>query len=77
MALTQEQVMAALRSVEDPELLRDVVALGMVKDVQTEGPQVRVVLEQPSPNFPMRDKLEGDVKAALWQAGAQGDAVVW
>ena len=31
--VTQEQVLAALRHVQDPELHRDIVSLGMVKDL--------------------------------------------
>ena len=34
MALTRDQVIAALRTVQDPELFKDIVTLGMVKDVQ-------------------------------------------
>ena len=34
MTLTREQAMAALRTVIDPELFKDIVTLNMVKDVQ-------------------------------------------
>ena len=37
MALTNEQVIAALRTVKDPELFKDIVALNMVKDVKVGG----------------------------------------
>ena len=32
-ALTQEQIVEALRHVQDPELHRDIVSLGMVKNL--------------------------------------------
>ena len=36
MALDREQVMAALRTVKDPELFKDIVTLNMVKDVRVD-----------------------------------------
>lgn len=42
--LTEERVMEALATVQDPELRRSLVELGMVKDVQIEGSRVRFTL---------------------------------
>ena len=35
-----KQVMAALRTVQDPELFKDIVTLNMVKDVRVDGDDV-------------------------------------
>ncbi|MCK4962212.1 MAG: DUF59 domain-containing protein, partial [Anaerolineales bacterium] len=35
--LTPETVMAALRKVQDPELKKDLVSLGMIKDLLIDG----------------------------------------
>ena len=52
MALTHDQVIAALRTVQDPELFKDIVTLGMVKDVQVDGPRVRVARRADDPGLP-------------------------
>jgi ATP-binding protein involved in chromosome partitioning len=70
MALQQEQILAALRNVKDPELFKDIVLLNMVKQIQTDGSAVRVRLEVPSPNPQARQIIERDAKAALRQIGA-------
>ena len=63
--LTEAAVMGALATVNDPELHKDLVTLGMVKDVKIEGGEVRVVVELTTPACPLKDKIEGDVRAAL------------
>ncbi|HEY7321910.1 MAG TPA: iron-sulfur cluster assembly protein, partial [Candidatus Binatia bacterium] len=39
-AVTQERVLEALRKVQDPELHRDIVSLGMVKDLAVSNGKV-------------------------------------
>jgi ATP-binding protein involved in chromosome partitioning len=70
MALTSDQVMAALRTVQDPELFKDIVSLGMVKDVAVEGDTVNVRVELTTPGCPLKDVIERDVTEALKKAGA-------
>jgi ATP-binding protein involved in chromosome partitioning len=71
MALSREQVVAALRGVQDPELFKDIVTLNMVKDVRVEGDAVAVTIELTTPACPMKEKVEADVRAALTAAGAR------
>jgi ATP-binding protein involved in chromosome partitioning len=65
MALTENDLLAALRTVIDPELGRDLVAAGMVKSTEIEGPRVRLVIELTTPACPQKDKIEADIRAAL------------
>src|SRR5206468_9633990 len=71
MALTREQVMSALRTVQDPELFKDIVTLNMVKDVRVDGPTVEVTVELTTPACPLKEVIERDVTAALRKAGAE------
>ena len=71
MALTHDQVMAALSGVQDPELHRDIVSLGMVKNVEINGGEVKVRVELTTPGCPMKEVIERDVTAALRRAGAE------
>ncbi|HEY7088513.1 MAG TPA: Mrp/NBP35 family ATP-binding protein [Tepidisphaeraceae bacterium] len=69
-ALTKETVIAALRTVKDPELFKDIVTLNMVKDVKVDGPNVEVTVELTTPACPLKDVIEKDVNAALSRVGA-------
>src|SRR5580658_7783237 len=71
MALQHDQVMSALRTVQDPELFKDIVTLGMVKDVKIDGSAVKVKVELTTPACPLKDVIERDVKAALTKIGVE------
>ena len=71
MALTREQVIAALRTVQDPELFKDIVTLNMVKDVRVEGNDVDVTVELTTPACPLKETIERDVTNALKRIGAE------
>jgi ATP-binding protein involved in chromosome partitioning len=70
MALLREQVMAALRTVQDPELFKDIVSLNIVKDVRLDGDEVYVKVELANPTSPLKDTIKRDVETALRRAGA-------
>ena len=61
---TVDDVMDALRGVMDPELGRDIVSLGMVKDVQVDGGTARVKVELTTPACPLKSVIQRDVEAA-------------
>jgi ATP-binding protein involved in chromosome partitioning len=64
-AVTQERVLEALRKVQDPELHRDIVSLGMVKDLAVSNGKVAFTVELTTPACPLRESIEGDCKKAL------------
>src|SRR5438067_880060 len=69
MALETQQVLAALRTVIDPELFKDIVTLNMVKQVRVDGNNVDVTVELTTPACPLKDVIEKDVTAALKRIG--------
>ena len=70
MGLTNDLALAALRKVMDPELHRDIVSLGMAKDVKVEGSRVSLEVELTTPGCPLKDTIGRDVETALKAAGA-------
>jgi len=71
MALDRESVLAALRTVKDPELFKDIVTLNMVKDVKVEGSHVHVHVELTTPACPLKEKIQKDVEEAVKRIGAK------
>jgi ATP-binding protein involved in chromosome partitioning len=67
----------ALRKVMDPELHRDLVSLGMVKDLQVDGDAVRLRVELTTPACPLKDSIGRDVQAALGAVGFQRVEISW
>ena len=76
-SVSLEAVMNALRTVQDPDLHKDLVSLGMIRDLRIEESgdiSLRVVLTTPA--CPLKDKIEADVRAALKTvAGIRGVTV--
>ena len=64
-ALTHDHIFEALRQVQDPELHRDIVTLGMVKDLGISNGQVSFTVELTTPACPLRETIETDCKKAL------------
>jgi ATP-binding protein involved in chromosome partitioning len=77
MPLDQKTALDALRKVMDPELHRDLVSLGMVKDVVVEGDAVRLKVELTTPACPLKGTIDRDVKAALEGAGFRTVELSW
>lgn len=63
--ITKEQVLDALRVVEDPDLKRDIVSLGFVKDVRVCGGSVAFRIELTTPACPVRDMLKVQAERAV------------
>lgn len=62
---TEEAVLNALRKVNDPELHRDLVSLGMVKEIKVDGGSVAVTVELTTPACPLREQIQGETSAAI------------
>jgi ATP-binding protein involved in chromosome partitioning len=72
-SVTQEQVLAVLRTVQDPDLHKDIVTLGFVKDVRISGAEVDFTIELTTPACPVRDEMKAEAEskvAALPGVGA-------
>jgi ATP-binding protein involved in chromosome partitioning len=65
MTLDRQQVMAALKTVQDPELSKDIVTLNMVKNVAVDGTIVKVAVELTTPACPLKDTIKAEIERAL------------
>jgi ATP-binding protein involved in chromosome partitioning len=75
---TQEQVLQALRAVQEPELHRDLVALDMVKDITITGGEVSFTIVLTTPACPLKHVMEKDARAALAQVpGVKSVSIKW
>lgn len=63
--VSERDVLAALSSVSDPELGRDIVSLRMVGDVRVEGGVVLFTLNLTTPACPLRSRIEEGARAAV------------
>lgn len=63
--ITKDDVMKALGTVMDPELNRDLVSLGMIKDVEISDAKVTFRLTLTTPACPLRDKIRQDAYQAV------------
>ncbi|MDX2140398.1 MAG: Mrp/NBP35 family ATP-binding protein [Chloroflexota bacterium] len=65
MTRIEEQVMAALSTVIEPELNRDIVSLGMVRDLSVEGDTARFTIVLTTPACPLKSVFVERSNAAL------------
>jgi ATP-binding protein involved in chromosome partitioning len=64
-SITDTTVLDALRAVKDPDLHRDIVSLGFVKNLRIEGSQVAFTIELTTPACPVKDQLRDQARAIV------------
>jgi ATP-binding protein involved in chromosome partitioning len=67
MQVDQASILDALRVVRDPDLKRDIVALGFIKDLRIDGPRVAFTIELTTPACPVKDQMRDQARAAVMQ----------
>ncbi|MEC9394846.1 MAG: Mrp/NBP35 family ATP-binding protein, partial [Actinomycetota bacterium] len=65
MTVTESQVVDVLRPVQDPELRRSIVDLGMVRTVRIDGGRVDVEVALTVPGCPMKAEIQASVDSAV------------
>ena len=73
---TKEAIIEALKTVNDPELGKDLVSLGMIRDVGFGEGCVRLVVELTTPACPMKGKIREDIEEALLRLEGVGQVDV-
>jgi ATP-binding protein involved in chromosome partitioning len=67
---TREEIVDALRAVEDPELRRSIVDLGMLGDIALEGRRVTVAIKLTVAGCPLKAEIQRRVTDALLELPA-------
>ncbi|MGH7741772.1 MAG: P-loop NTPase, partial [Candidatus Eiseniibacteriota bacterium] len=63
--LSGERVLDALRTVNDPDLHRDLVTLGMIEKLEVSGGAVSFTLVLTTSACPLKDQIEAEARAAV------------
>jgi len=64
-AVSESAVLDALRAVKDPDLHKDIVALGFVKNLAIDGGRVAFTIELTTPACPVKDLMRDQARSAV------------
>lgn len=65
--VTEPDVLEKLKTIQDPDLRRDIVSLGFVKNIKICAPAVSFDIELTTPACPVKDRLKVEAEAAVRQ----------
>ena len=69
-AITEDAVRGVLSKIQDPDLRRDIVSLGFVKDIAIDGTEVKVVIQLTTPACPVKDQMKAAAEGYIRELGA-------
>jgi ATP-binding protein involved in chromosome partitioning len=67
--ISVDQVLSSLKMVVDPELHKDIVSMGMVKDIVINDSKLAFTLELTTPACPFNSEIEQDVRNSIANLG--------
>src|SRR6266850_6846332 len=67
MPVQEAAVLDALKVVQDPDLHKDIVSLGFIKDLKIDRAQVAFTIELTTPACPVKDQMRDQARAAVLQ----------
>jgi ATP-binding protein involved in chromosome partitioning len=68
--LSDAVILDALRAIKDPDLHKDIVALGFVKNLRVDGTRVALTIELTTPACPVKDMMRDQARAIVTGLGA-------
>src|SRR5688572_16661571 len=70
----KDKILQALSTVQDPDIKKDLVSLGMIQDVEVdEGGNVSFTVCLTTPACPMKEKIETDCRNAVEMVDGVGE----
>src|SRR5437870_12820886 len=76
MPVQEAAVLDALKVVQDPDLHKDIVSLGFIKDLKIDRAQVAFTIELTTPACPVKDQMRDQARAAVLQVAGVSDVDV-
>ena len=76
MAVSEAAVLEALKVVKDPDLHKDIVTLGFIKDLKLDRARVSFTIELTTPACPVKDMLRDQARAAVLDVPGVSDVDV-
>ena len=71
MMVTVDQVLTSLKKVIDPELHKDIVSMGMIKEMTINNDKISFTLELTTPACPFNSEIEQDVRNVISDLGVK------
>src|SRR5436190_9795792 len=62
---TRDAVLDELRKIQDPDLFKDIVTLGFVREVVIDGGKVKVNINLTTPACPVKEQMKGQAEQLL------------
>jgi ATP-binding protein involved in chromosome partitioning len=63
--VSEQQILAALGKVQEPELHKDLVTLNMIRDIKIQGDRVGFTVMLTTPACPLKSKIEREAREAV------------
>ncbi|MCD4698285.1 MAG: Mrp/NBP35 family ATP-binding protein [Bacteroidales bacterium] len=74
--ITQEQVLQALKHVDDPDFKKDLVSLNMIQNIKIDGKKISFDLVLTTPACPLKNVMKADCEAAISEHIGEGLEVI-
>src|SRR6516165_9579526 len=65
LALTEERILGVLKQVQDPDLRKDIVSLGFIRNLKVESGKVSFDLNLTTPACPVKDQMRDEAIALV------------
>ena len=74
--ITKEAILAALGTVQEPELHQDLVTLNMIRELEIQGDKVSFTVMLTTPACPLRGKIESEARQAVMSVGGVKEVTI-
>jgi ATP-binding protein involved in chromosome partitioning len=76
MSISEASILDALKVINDPDLHRDIVSLGFIKDLAIDRAHVAFTIELTTPACPVKDQMRDQARAAVLRVPGVADVDV-